>query len=282
MQLPHLHPYQGQHCAPPPPRPKLPAWTLGLYLPLLLVYLEVVLHLATGNAMTYFPIYLLFSLSAGSLLALLPILLPQRSGRILTVLLSFLLTMLFAAELIAKHTLQAYYPLSTLETAAGNRLSDYAGVILPAIAAALPLLLLFFLPTLLLWPLFRWGLAQGQPPRWGAAIFAAAAVAFHLLGLAVVHAPWPGDLTPAKLYRSDTNFDDQVEQLGLVTMLRLDVKHMLFPAKAGLDSDFDGLDEVKEVYQDIAKDVIRPSQEECIQNSRARSTKLRWAIRAGE
>ena len=242
MQLPHLHPYQGQHCAPPPPRPKLPAWTLGLYLPLLLVYLEVVLHLATGNAMTYFPIYLLFSLSAGSLLALLPILLPQRAGRILTVLLSFLLTMLFAAELIAKHTLQAYYPLSTLETAAGNRLSDYAGVILPAIAAALPLLLLFFLPTLLLWPLFRWGLAQGQPPRRGAAIFAAAAVAFHLLGLAVVHAPWPGDLTPAKLYRSDTNFDDQVEQLGLVTMLRLDVKHMLFPAKAGLDSDFDGLD----------------------------------------
>lgn len=242
MQLPHLHPYQGQHCAPPPPRPKLPAWTLGLYLPLLLVYLEVVLHLATGNAMTYFPIYLLFSLSAGSLLALLPILLPQRAGRILTVLLSFLLTMLFAAELIAKHTLQAYYPLSTLETAAGNRLSDYAGVILPAIAAALPLLLLFFLPTLLLWPLFRWGLAQGQPPRRSAALFAAGAVAFHLLGLAVVHAPWPGDLTPAKLYRSDTNFDDQVEQLGLVTMLRLDVKHMLFPAKAGLDSDFDGLD----------------------------------------
>ena len=242
MQLPHLHPYQGQHCAPPPPRSKLPAWTLGLYLPLLLVYLEVVLHLATGNAMTYFPIYLLFSLSAGSLLALLPILLPQRAGRILTVLLSFLLTLLFAAELIAKHTLQAYYPLSTLETAAGNRLSDYTGVILPAIAAALPLLLVFFLPTLLLWPLFRWGLAQGQPPRRGAAIFAAGAVAFHLLGLAVVHAPWPGDLTPAKLYRSDTNFDDQVEQLGLVTMLRLDVKHMLFPAKAGLDSDFDGLD----------------------------------------
>ena len=242
MQLPHLHPYQGQHCAPPPPRPKLPAWTLGLYLPLLLVYLEVVLHLATGNAMTYFPIYLLFSLSAGSLLALLPILLPPLAGRILTVLLSFLLTLLFAAELIANHTLQAYYPLSTLETAAGNRLSDYAGVILPATAAALPLLLVFFLPTLLLWPLFRWGLAQGQPPRRGAAIFAAAAVAFHLLGLAVVHAPWPGDLTPAKLYRSDTNFDDQVEQLGLVTMLRLDVKHMLFPAKAGLDSDFDGLD----------------------------------------
>lgn len=34
------------------------------------------------------------------------------------------------------------------------------------------------------------------------------------------------------------------------------------------------------IYSDIAKDVIRPSAEECIRNSRARSTKMRWAIRA--
>ena len=34
------------------------------------------------------------------------------------------------------------------------------------------------------------------------------------------------------------------------------------------------------VYQEIAGDVIRPSAEECFQNPRARSTKLRWAIRA--
>ena len=33
------------------------------------------------------------------------------------------------------------------------------------------------------------------------------------------------------------------------------------------------------VYQEIAEDVIRPSAEECFQNPRARSTKLRWAIR---
>ena len=91
MELPHFHSYQGQHCAPPPPRPKLPAWALGLYFPLLLVYLEVVLHLAAGSAMVYFPIYLLFSLSAGSLLALLPVLLPWKAGRILTVILSLLL-----------------------------------------------------------------------------------------------------------------------------------------------------------------------------------------------
>ncbi len=34
------------------------------------------------------------------------------------------------------------------------------------------------------------------------------------------------------------------------------------------------------VYSEIANDVIRPSAEECIRNSRARSTKMRWAIKA--
>lgn len=34
------------------------------------------------------------------------------------------------------------------------------------------------------------------------------------------------------------------------------------------------------IYSDIAKEVIRPSAEECSRNSRARSTKMHWAIRA--
>lgn len=34
------------------------------------------------------------------------------------------------------------------------------------------------------------------------------------------------------------------------------------------------------MYSEISQDVIRPSKEECIRNSRARSTKMRWAIRA--
>lgn len=34
------------------------------------------------------------------------------------------------------------------------------------------------------------------------------------------------------------------------------------------------------IYSDVARDVIRPSKEECFKNSRAHSTKLRWAIKA--
>ena len=36
------------------------------------------------------------------------------------------------------------------------------------------------------------------------------------------------------------------------------------------------------LYQEISEEVIRPSAEECQRNPRARSTKMRWAIRAQE
>lgn len=34
------------------------------------------------------------------------------------------------------------------------------------------------------------------------------------------------------------------------------------------------------IYQEISRDVIRPSAQECNRNSRARSTKMRWAVKA--
>lgn len=35
------------------------------------------------------------------------------------------------------------------------------------------------------------------------------------------------------------------------------------------------------LYSEICKDVIRPSAEECVRNSRAKCTKMRWAVRSG-
>ena len=34
------------------------------------------------------------------------------------------------------------------------------------------------------------------------------------------------------------------------------------------------------IYREISQEVIRPSKEECYRNSRAHSTKLRWAVKA--
>ena len=49
-----------------------------------------------------------------------------------------------------------------------------------------------------------------------------------LLWPSYLFCPGQGDFTPKRLYRTDTNTDDQVEQLGIITMLLLDVKHSIF------------------------------------------------------
>ena len=36
------------------------------------------------------------------------------------------------------------------------------------------------------------------------------------------------------------------------------------------------------IYSAISEEVVRPSAEECARNSRARSTKMRWAIQVQE
>jgi len=34
------------------------------------------------------------------------------------------------------------------------------------------------------------------------------------------------------------------------------------------------------IYSEVSKDVVRPSAEECVRNPRAKSTKMRWAVKA--
>jgi len=212
-----------------------------LFFPVLFVYLELVFHLFMKTNLRYLPIYLLYGIAAGLFFTALTM--PWRRGvsRLLTKVLAALFTLVYVVEMICKQILQSYYPLSTLGTAAENRLTDYIDVIIPTVGRDIPIILVFFLPVILL--LIFGGRVLGFERfdiRFSGLMLAGALV-FHLLGLGVVHLPWKGDLTPKQLYRMDTNIDDQVEQLGLWNMLRLDVKHMLVPVRNELEDDFAGI-----------------------------------------
>lgn len=209
-----------------------------LLFPALFVYLELVFHLFMKTNLRYLPIYLLYGIAAGLFFTALT--LPWRPGvsRLLTKVLAVLFTLVYVVEMICKQILQSYYPLSTLGTAAENRLTDYIDVIISAVGRDIPIILVFSLPVILL--LIFGGRVLGFERfdiRFSGLMLAGTLV-FHLLGLGVVHLPWKGDLTPKQLYRMDTNIDDQVEQLGLWNMLRLDVKHMLVPVRNELGDDF--------------------------------------------
>ncbi len=210
--------------------------------PALLVYLELVLHIYMKTDLGYLPIYLLFGLSGGLVCSMLALPFRRQVNSLVAKVLAVAISLIFIVEIIAKKILQSYYSFSSLGMAAGNRLGDYADVIGSTVLSTIPLILLVMLPSILLCVFGDWLLGfERLDIRFAGLVLAAAAV-FHVVGLGVVHLPWNGELTPAQLYRMDSNMDDQVEQLGLWTMLRLDVKHMIFPPSRDLDADFSGLE----------------------------------------
>lgn len=224
---------------------------------ILTIYLELVFHLYMGLDMRYAPVFLLSAASAGMLFSAILSILPDRAAKWAGTLVILVLCAVYTVECICKHILQQYYQIiGGLDTAAGNHLGDYKNAVAEALLARWQgIVLLLVLPVAgWLWialqkekeestentenvcadstePLSD-GLHRPVSGKMRAAVCLAVAVALHIVMLGTIFCiDWKGDFTPAKLYRTDTYTDDQVEQLGLLTMLRLDVKHSLFGAE---------------------------------------------------
>ncbi len=212
-----------------------------LLFPALLLYLELALHIYMKMSLAYTPVYLVFSLAGGFFLSALALPWRRLGNGLAAKILAVVLSVIYVAEMIAKTILQTYYGPSSLKVAAGNRLTDYAEVIISTVLSKLPIILVFLLPSILLIIFGTRLLGFERLDIRFAGLVVGACVVFHIVGLGVLHLPWKGDLTPAGLYKVDTNIDDQVEQLGLFTMLRLDVKHMIVPVKNTMGGGFDDI-----------------------------------------
>lgn len=212
-----------------------------LMFPALLLYLELVLHIYMKTSLAYAPVYIVFSLAAGLFLSAVTLAWPPKINSVIAKILAALISVIYVVEVIAKTILQSYYGPSALGVAAGNKLTDYSDVIISTVIRSIPIILILLLPAVLI------DIFGNEFPGFErfdirfAGLVLGGCVLFHILGIGVTLLPWKGDITPAMLYKIDTNVDDQVEQLGMFTMLRLDVKHMLFPPKNSLDSDFSGI-----------------------------------------
>ena len=194
-----------------------PVQTLGrvLLFPVLILYLELVLHIYMGNHLSYFPVYLVFSIAGGLFCGAFTLPWHRRANGIVTRVLAVVISLVYIVEIMAKKILQSYYPLSTIGTAANNRLTDYAEVVGSAVLSAIPVIIIVLLPCVLLCIFGGRLLGFERFDIRFAGVVLAAAVIFHVVGLGVIHLPWKGDVTPGQLYQVDTNFDDQVEQLGM-------------------------------------------------------------------
>ena len=219
------------------------AWGTMLFFPGVFLWLELVLRLAAGHSLRYLPISAAFALAAGLVCGAGLELFPGKWRRRIACVLAGLLGLIYGGELVCKTVMQSFYPLfSMADTAVNNDLMDYWGATWRGIWQSLPILVLMLLPAVLA-AVFRLRLfPDGERAARRAAGLLCGAAAVHLLGVGALYLPWRGDLTPRLLYHSDVNIEDQVEQLGLWTMLRLDVQHAVVPARNDLGEDFSGLE----------------------------------------
>ena len=179
------------------------ARTMGrvLLFPVLLIYLELVLHIHMKTALVYFPVYLVFSVAAGLFFAALTLPWTPVVNGVLVRVLAVVVSLVFVVEMIAKTILQTYYGPSSLGTAANNRLTDYSDVIISTVLQKLPIILIMLLPAILVCVLGGGLMGFERFDIRFAGLMLGGCVVFHVLGLGVTHLPWKGDLTPAGLYK---------------------------------------------------------------------------------
>lgn len=229
------------------------AFSTLIFFPAAIFYMELVFHIYMKLGIKYIPIYLFFSIAGGLVCVLLTSFFPETVNRIIGCVLTGFLGFIFCVEIICKTVLAQYYQIaSSLSMAMNNKLGDYTGAIFKGIFMNIFGLLLMFVPLILLLTVLRKRIKFGQKPAALSVLTLLGIVFFHVFGLIALRLPYGGDLKPAELYHTDTEIEEQVRQLGLITMLRLDIKHTMFGVSRDLsidDADFDKLGSLQKSSQ---------------------------------
>lgn len=221
-----------------------------IFFPAAIFFMELVFHVYMKLGIKYIPIYLFFSIAGGFLCALLTSYFPEKVNKILACVLTFLLGLIFCIEIICKTVLSQYYQLaSSASMAVNNHLSDYSGAIFKGIFINIIGLLLMFLPFILLLTILRRRIKFAPKPPALALLTFIGLIICHIFGLAALHLPYGGEQKPSDLYQTDTEIEEQVRQLGVLTMLRLDIKHSLFGVDRNLSIDSDELQKINSLQQ---------------------------------
>ncbi|NTV77599.1 MAG: sulfatase-like hydrolase/transferase [Clostridiales bacterium] len=228
-----------------------------LFIPVSFIFLEITFHIYIHMQPDYLLVILPFAISMGFFFTFLTGFFTKRLHHILVCILTGLMSIVFCVELICRAVLKQYYQLfSVMSTAANNRLTDYKDAVLEGMLNNSIGILALLLPVIIVL-IFGKKLKLTGGERSRAQIISSflLAVAFHFVGVLVVYGPWTGDFTPKILYDTDTYVEDQVEQLGVITMLRLDLKHSLFGIpdnkNATFENTFTKIEEVN--FDDISR-----------------------------
>lgn len=216
---------------------KAPTWRFMAFLAASLLWMEVVFRLATvehffGGGLFF---VLFFTLAAAALLYVVCTLFDTKINRRVVLGLLILLGAVFSSQIVYFGVFDTYYILYSVKNA--GQVAQFWKDIFLSLWRNLFSIACLWLP-LAVYALFGRKLF---PARRAPGLLKAAAVvvltACHLVAMLTALCFREGDTSPAHLYTKQFAVDASVEQFGLITTMRLDLKYLLFGTSIDDDSD---------------------------------------------
>lgn len=196
-------------------------WTLPhlALFPAVMVYEEVLLRLFGSAGFFQSLIYpVLFGLAAGLVAACLTSLFRAKISRVISIILLFLIGLLFTVECLVEYSYQVYMTIGSIISGTGNVVGTFTSDLLRAIFFGLPKIFLFFLPTLF----YIFAGRRHIPARRYRPAFVGILLVLALMvqGVGALAASHGGQ---SDKYSNSYEFNTATQTFGLVTSLRLNV-----------------------------------------------------------
>lgn len=198
-----------------------------IYFPLSIFYMEIVFRLITVDDFFSFELFFIFmfSLVFGFILTLLSTIFTEKINRWISTIITILLTLIYAVQLVYFHVFKDFLILYSLTV--GSEVLQFWETILQAILKQIPGILLISLP-LIIKILAKRSL---KFPKFSAVkgfTLATFAAFVHILTVLIILSNDIGPVSPRLLYRESFIPTASVENFGLLTTARLDIRYLLF------------------------------------------------------
>ncbi len=199
-----------------------------IYFSGLVVYLELVFHIGQFSRITGNIIYpILLPLVMAAVFALATSFGSALVNKIVGLVLTCLCCALFCAEVIYRGVFQTYMAVFSIMNVA-NQALDFLGMVFGSVWENIVVLIFLLLPVAF-YAFFVWRKMSFLPKEWLIrGFYVIIGVAVYFVGLIAILLGGKKDYSAYDLYYHNVSVDMSVEQLGVLTTNRLDLKYFLF------------------------------------------------------
>ncbi len=203
-----------------------------LFYPLSIIYMEVVFKISVFKTLFNSGLFymVLFSTAAGLLLYILSTFFKRRVNRIISIIITAAVTLVYLVQVVYYHVFTAFFALFSINGA--GQVLQFWREILDAMGKNI-VSILFLLVPLLFISMFGNKFIPADKSSWSfKGLIAFAALFIQIIATMAVYSANNGELNTRFLYSEAIIPDLSIDRFGMLTTTRLDVKHLIFGFKS--------------------------------------------------